>query len=176
MSHKNRPPWEIPQRSKYCKRCEKALLAGMEIYSDLTLESGGEYARRDFCAQCWAPDQQSGQQTYWRSLLPVKEVRADPAAMSRERMLLEWLYESLASGEEQADREAFLLALYLARLRSLVRRQEVRAEGVVSTLYEVASTGEALLVPHVKLNVAEMDHLQSMIAERIRGCLDQSAV
>ncbi len=96
-------------------------------------------------------------------MVPSRNPKVNDPRERGERALL-LLRESLTAGE---DAEAFVLGLYLQRLRLSAARQEIVREGVEFTLYEVLETGEMITVPKVILSHIEVIDVQKRISKRL---------
>lgn len=162
--------WNIPARSRRC--CEDRELFGPETpyYTLLQQTEAGQFARYDYCEACWARKRQDNEitdnATFWRGIVPGRKEQIKDQEELGERVLD--LLRDAISEEETAD-EAFVLGLYLARLRKGIARQELRREGQVFTLYEIFDTSEVLCVPRVPLSRLQVDALQHRIASQLKG-------
>lgn len=177
MTGKRHRPWAIPSRGRSCVRGGEPLTAGMEIFSVLSTDDHGGFCRSDYCVACWAlasPTRVLEGATYWRAVLPERQQVEQGAIAERSEQVLDWLREALARGDGIGARQAYVLALYLVRLRKLVRRQNVTRDGTPFTLYEVVDGEEAMLVPMVTFSRAEADELHRDLADRLRYLVEQS--
>ncbi|MCB1148978.1 MAG: hypothetical protein KDK48_02340, partial [Chlamydiia bacterium] len=62
---------------------------------------------------------------------------------------------------------AFLVALYLARKKKLLLRQEMVAEGRTTYLYEVAETEEIIPIEVVEPSADDIENLQKILNDEI---------
>lgn len=150
---------EIPRRAHICTAGEERLEPGMEYFSILN-ENG---QRSDFCPSCWKQEFLNGARSYWKSIVPTK-AQENPLPKTRDARVLHLLKEALA---EQSFDEAFVLALYLARKRLLLLRNEIKEE--MMQVYEVAETEEMLCIKKFPLSELDTEKIQLSIAAKING-------
>lgn len=178
MTGKRHGPWAIPSRGRSCVRGGEPFAAGMEICSLLSTDDQEGFRRSDYCVACWAlesPTRALEGTTYWRSVLPERQQVEQGAVAERSEQVLDWLRDALARGDGVGARQAYVLALYLVRLRKLVRRQNVTRDGNPFTLYEMVDGEEAMLVPMVTLSSAEVDELHRDLVDRLRLLMEHSS-
>ncbi len=121
--------FKISRSMRKCETCEKDFCAGAEYFCAIS-EGDGEFARREYCAQCWESDTgraaAEGAYSYWRTGIPERtdEKRSlDVAAAST-------FFRRLAGSEEPHKRNfAYLLALLLMRKKVLLLEETVRESG-----------------------------------------------
>jgi len=149
---------DIPTRRRSCITCEAAFLPQSICFSTLYKEKGN-YLRKDFCNSCWEQLQKEEKNSiFWKGMILAKPDDAlKEIKKSREEKALE-LFKRTFQTEDLP--KLFVLALYLARRRMLISRQETKEE----TLYEFWETGEMFAVPSVPLNHLQIDALQQAIA------------
>lgn len=165
---------DIPKRAAACAHHGEVLTPGMEYFSALLPgEIEGVFVRSDFCQNCW--DQQSKKKPFnyatstWKSIVPAKKQESDLPKQRDERAFY-LLKEALASTEANAPEEAFILALYLARRRLIVLRQELKRKNMPpASLYEVADTEEMLCVPKIDLSHLQVETIQLAIAKKLNA-------
>lgn len=140
----------IPRRARYCLGCETPFTHEMEYHSTLSDPVPEKPAvRKDFCLECWtshADAEKAACFIHWRSKVPSAKKKYE-GDKERDEQALELLKEQLSDEERRA--ECFILALYLARKKILLQRQEISQDGKDFTLYEVAETEEMLPVEKV---------------------------
>lgn len=164
----------IPKRAACCAHGQEPLTPGMEYYSILKDDGeDGSYVRHDYCPTCWQQlHKQSATQTIrssWKSHIPSKKEASELPKQRDERALL-LLKEALLRQDSEAEAEAFMLALYLARRRRLFLRQEMEIKkGKRSSLFEVAETEEMLCVPKLSLSDLQIEKLQIELAKRFQS-------
>ncbi len=162
MAIKSKPKWEIPSRARTCSKGLESLSPDSSYYSLLIQDAEGAYERRDYCLTCWQNELSSGniptKSTHWKALVPPRNIK--PTSKDRAERALDLLRETLISDYPNSQAEAFLLGLFLQRMRIAAARQEIQREGVECILYEVLETGEVITVPKVSLsdfNVADLE-------------------
>lgn len=162
-------PIEIPKRSGCCKQNGEPFLPGQHYYSVLTREEGEEtaYVRHDYCDSCWQQIK-SKHGISWNSMVPIKKQESELPKRRDERALY-LLKETLRDLErEGASAEAFVLALYLARRRLIVWRQEYERKGKPPiSIYEVMESEEMLGVPKIALSELHIEHTRQQLAQKL---------
>lgn len=164
---------DIPRRAACCARGQEEFLPGMEFYS--VLDEGdekGQFQRFDYCPLCWSQLDVHAQHpkliSYWKSKVPAKKL-ADDLPKQRDARVLALLKAAVQHGQAGHD-EAFVLALYLARRRLIVLRQELTLpEGGAASLYEVVESEEMLCVPRMPLSELQVEKIQQSLAAQLRG-------
>lgn len=157
---------EIPKRQAHCVAGNELLAAGT-IYHSLLLENEeGAIVRQDYCVVCWEQLMKQGipSGTYWKAR--VAEGKEEPKVPTdRYERALYFLKEAIAKDENE---EAFILALYLAHQRVIVKRKETQEEGQWYYLYEIQETEEMLAVKKVVLAHLQIEALQAAVAAKLR--------
>ncbi len=160
--------WHIPRRHRSCAVTNEAFEAGQEYYS-LLVQEDNTYTRRDYSTAGWEEYRQSSEwdkeATFWKARIPARHDKVKDSKELGQRAL-ELLRTAL---DENADAEAFVLALYLVRLKMLIQRQQAEHEGKPSIFYELLETSEILIVPEVPLTNLEVTTLQTTIAAKLKG-------
>jgi len=163
---------EIPRRLAACSKQEEKFTPGMDYYSVLKETEEG-LCRTDFCVHCW---EQSAKQecleqalTHWKSKVPPKG-KGLFLSQNRDERALQLLKETLGSDLPESQADCFVLALYLARRRLLMMRQQIEQEpGQFYFLYEVAATEEILTVKRMDLLQLSVDEIQKRLVERFQA-------
>lgn len=160
---------DIPRRGHYCALGNEPLKEGT-IYYSLLEEGETDIVRRDYCPVCWEKISIKGQRAYWKSrVLPKKREAHKAVDFSHYAFLL--LKEALHNNTEEAQEEAFVLALFLARKRQLHLRDEIEREaGERYFLYEVAATEEMLAVKKLDLSTLKTEKVQDNLAKKFSTC------
>lgn len=149
---------KIPRRSPICSIGGEPFKAGMEFISHLYEGDKGILFRKDFCMHCKSTE--NGVPVgLWKGKVPHPKERKLP--LERNARALELLHRALEESTNEAAEEAFVLALFLARGRLIVARQEL--EGRI--LYEVLATEEMLAVPRLALSNLEIAKIQNRLAD-----------
>ena len=162
---------EIPKRATHCAKGGEPLLHGTEYYSILSRQENGEsYQRKDFCPSCWEKGGHSKEISSWKSVVPQKKEALELPKHKDERALF-LLKEALANPESSENTaEAFVLALYLARKRLIVLRQEMlREEKVPICIYEVIETEEMLCVPKISVSNLRVEEVQAELSKKFNA-------
>ena len=162
----------IPRRSSSCGGCAARFDAGDRYVSLVNEdeESPDGFIRHDYCSPCWEKEDPSvSPAVQWKGRIPPKKVVDPYADLSRDERAFAILREVLASEEEGAAEEAFVLALYLGRKRQLLTRKLFQQEGHQFQLYEVSKTEEMLAVPHFDLATLDISAVQKRVAEKMKG-------
>lgn len=172
MSNKASFQISIPKRASCCAQGQEPLSSGMDYYS--ILKEGpeeGSYLRYDYCPACWPAVQKQQDKeirSSWKAHIPSKKELSD-LPKQRDARALHLLKEIIARQDSQAEAEAFVLALYLARRRKIVLRQEVALEkGKRASLYEVLETEEMLCIPKLSLSELQIDSVQQELAKKFQ--------
>lgn len=164
---------EIPRRNRTCNKAEEPLAPGT-IYYSILVEEGKGYQRQDFCKSCWEKEMReewvpkaSG---HWKAQVPAKK-NSDAASQKKEERALDLLKEALANKVEEEMAEAFILALYLARRKWLILREEIKQSKEHSLLvYEVSETEEMIAVPRPKsLSQIQVGTIQAKLVEKLKN-------
>ncbi len=146
-------------------------------YVSAILESDQGTLRKDFCLECWTLHQPAFQlenlKGVWKSRIPMKKDESAPS-LNRSEKALELLRLAIKEEGENTASEAFILALYLARLKMLAFREEVLQKGEPFYVYEVTSTEEMFCIRKIDLSLLEVQVIQEQIAKKLKGfSLDQ---
>jgi hypothetical protein len=165
---------EIPKRSLHCFNGGELLHPGTEYYSALFRgENENVCHRHDYCLACWNKSDchsEVGQISSWKSVVPQKKDGSDLPKKRDERALY-LLKKALCEPENNHSiAEAFVLALYLARRRLIVLRQEMIMEGKPPLcIYEVRDTEEMVCVPKIPISELEIEKLQMELAKKFNA-------
>lgn len=164
---------DIPRRAAICANDGSPLLKGKEYFSMLVEGAKeGTLERRDYCYECGMQLLKSkafeNAVSYWKSAIPAKKEPSDlPKEREAQAFLL--LKEVLGSKEPTAISQAFVLALYLARRRRLILRQEITlADGQPALVYEATATEEMLCVPKIALSELQVEKVQNELAAKFK--------
>lgn len=151
---------EIPRRSRNCHSCTKPFSDGDVYMSVLLNDDQVEFARCDYCENCYQQvHAQEKPPIMWKgNAICISSKRKEPP--DQKERLINLLRETLANPDE-AD-EAFVIALYLARKRTLIFRHEIQLQdGRVQWVYEASATEEMFSVPKVPLEkLQDLEKLQ----------------
>ncbi len=191
-----RTDWNLHSRARACRACGAAFEEGCgvrtgvipfqdplvaELFAEKLAEEAAaaaagqpvkphpEWARLDFCEECWKAKSGATQWTStWRSrFVPPPPPAEDPLAKASPETLL----RSLVEGEEpeQHLQAIYLLAVMLERKRVLVERAtRFAADGSVVRIYEHRRSGDILMVTDPHMTDGEIPEAQAEI-ERLLG-------
>lgn len=164
---------EIPRRSQICAHGQEPLEPGDEFYSVLwNGENERQLIRQDYCVACWEKviNQESFRvmRSYWKSKIPLKK-ESIALPKQRDERAFYLLKEALKSDSLDDQTEAFILALYLARKRLLVLRQELpQLNGDIGLLYEHQVSEELLCVKKFPLSGLQTEKIQLKLATKFK--------
>jgi hypothetical protein len=174
MMQKKQTPFqfEIPRRGRHCTAAQEELIPDMDYYSLLieVPEQGG-YVREDFCAACWEKADKQRGKVSWKAKVPTKKTADTIVDLKREEKAMLLFRETLAQGEAGDAVRLFVLALYLARRKLLVLRQQVVEQGHTYFLYEVTSNEEMIYIQKIDLTKMRLriTEIQQSLAEQLSG-------
>jgi hypothetical protein len=171
MSGKTSFQIEIPRRASRCVEGQETFEPGMDYYSLMT--EGDFGIRHDFCEACWqrkaSRESFKNVRGFWKSKVPLKKTES-LLPKQRDARILSLLKEALFYKNSDDAAEAFILALYLARKRLLILRQELQFQEGRAHLYEVVDTEEMLCVNQMPLSEIQTEKIQLRLAHKLSGC------
>jgi hypothetical protein len=160
---------EIPKRSTTCYKGKETLEPGEEYYSALLEdETKPGYVRRDYCKKCWEDAlKEEGKlfKSSWKAKVPPN-TKVPKIKENYFEKAFRLLRDSMDDPEQHG--EAFLLALFLARKKKLLLRQEINKDGKLYYLYENPATEEMLAVRKVDLTEIQQDKIQADMARKFK--------
>ncbi len=158
----------IPRRSRSCCRTKKKFDAG-DDYISLILEGDGDgtYTRDDILLAHWNANQEpellEQACSSWKAKIP-----AGTETVKEPEELIDRAFELFYEALDKADAlRAFVLALFLARKKALLFRQELVDGERVAYVYEVAETEEALCVDVIKPSQQQIEEIQDELSREI---------
>lgn len=161
---------DIPKRQAQCSGGDHFFQKGDRCYTLVTL-SAATWKRQDLCQHCWnklCEEELSDQvRSYWNTQITGKEPEAEQPK-HKEGRALALLKEALLTRSATSEQEAFVLALYLARKKSLSLRQQVEQLGETIYLFESTATEELIPVKKVTINPDQVAVLQQRLAEMLK--------
>lgn len=163
---------EIPKRSPKCMQGNEPLMPEMEYYSILLSDKEKSYQRYDFCSHCWENFAKTKfHNTFkiaWKAKIATKNEIEDLSNQTRDEKAFYLLKNALQNPNQEDWAEIFILALYLARRKILLLRQELSQEdGSTFCIYEVAATEEMLSIKRKSFNGIDISEIQSKIAQKL---------
>ncbi len=159
---------DIPRRSSICCEGAEAFVNGADYFSILDLsEKGDQLLRKDYCLSCWQKvSLNRNNHRFWRGKVPDKKI-STTLILDRNEKALFLLKAALECSDESNHNEAFILALFLARHKKLMLRQElINAMGCRLMIYEIVATEEMIAVPKVELSTIETEKIQLILAQK----------
>lgn len=154
----------IPRRQLVCSKGGERLQGDIDCYSLLLEEGAQNIVRRDFCAVCWFAENITAHKVlvHWKVRLPPISI----VPTERPQRALN-LWKKYVRSTPMPEPEAYVLALYLCRMRYLALRREFEQEGVMWGLYEVLESGEVFTIKQVPLAALEVHQLQATLATHL---------
>jgi anion-transporting ArsA/GET3 family ATPase len=168
---------DIPKRGASCAKGGEAFHPGTEYHSILLETNQDQYKRQDFCCACWdnfAKEEMLAQATsHWKAHVIVSAKQNDKGIIAKQDQIqddqvLDILKNGLDSEKIEDHAESFLLALYLARKKILILREQFEKENQTIFLYEIASTEEILPIRKVALSELQTAAIQQRLASKLR--------
>lgn len=154
---------KVPRRGRSCSRSGVPFQPGMEYLSLLREGRGDELIREDIALSWWkehgSEEILNEAKSHWKGHVPLKS-----EAPKTPDEIFERAFELLESYMQEESPKAFLVALFLARKKRLILRQEL-LEGCM--LYEVADTEEMLSIKPYEIDTEEMIKLQQELNHEI---------
>jgi hypothetical protein len=129
-------------------------------------ENKSSLTRHDYCKNCWDLSPKDKITTQWRGKTQNKKI---PISDSQDKSAraMELLRFDLTCDGFELENEVFILALFLARKRQLILRQELPKEGFLYFLYEAPATGEIFTVKKVDLSQLQIEEIQQKLAKKL---------
>lgn len=159
----------IPRRSRVCTRTREKFAPGSEYISIITEgENEGEFIREDISVAYWnqhgSEEGLAKAKSHWKGKLPMK-----PEGVKEPEELMTRAFEMFEGALEQPEGEltAFILALFLARKKVLVLRQEMEHYGRLHYLFESKEGEEVYSVPILHPTAEEVERVQGELASGI---------
>ena len=160
---------EIPKRSSTCYRGKENLVPGEEYFSALIEDDTKPgYLRRDYCKKCWEEALKEDTKLFkssWKAKVPAN-YKPPKIKENYFEKAFRVLRETMDTPENQG--EAFLLALFLARKKKLILRQEIAKDGKTFYLYENPATEEMLAIRKVDLTEIQQEKIQADMARKFK--------
>ncbi len=161
---------EIPRRGTHCYQEKEILDPHMEYYSVLCEADDHATQRFDFCAKCWKEKAKSEwiakAKSYWKAkVFSKKEIK--PPDLSRDDRALALLKKAKATEGTLNAAELFVLALYLARRRILVLREDRKQPDSHTNLYEDIHSSEMYAIARVDLMNVQLMEIQKVLASKL---------
>lgn len=157
----------IPKRHLNCSRGAHPFSPGDKCYTFVSAEPN-RWSRQDLCEACWfdlkSQGLPAGIKSHWQTKVQNKE-SLKPLSKQKEERALDILKEIINKGSPEEEREAFVLALYLARKKLLIFRQEIELLGEVVYLYESVKTEELFSIKKTTLTPSDIENLQIRLSE-----------
>lgn len=158
----------IPRRSRSCSRTKKKFEPGAEYISIISEgEKEGHFHREDILYDYWKdheePELLEKARSTWRALVP-----SGPDVPKEPEELLERAVELFFEYSEKDDRlRAFILALFLARKKVFIFRQEIIHQDHPAYLFEVVDTEEIVCLPVMKPRQEQIREIQDELSREV---------
>ena len=115
--------WTVAKGSTACSRCGAQFREGQAYYSSLQ-EQAQDFIRDDYCASCWKEARVGPLFSFWKT-----RRSSDPRPLRiNAEVVFDFFCKMRESERQDKDEMCFVLALYLARRRTL-KFDSVRSEG-----------------------------------------------
>lgn len=151
---------DLPKRKASCSSGQEPFTSGMEYFSLLQENETGNWIRQDFCHNCWDKMPKPRPNSFWKSR--IKSDKAIPLDMKEKaEAAKEYLRESLRRGSLEDLEDAFVLSVYLLRIKKLITCSQ---EGEC-VLYEDPASGELFQVPKLDLSTLQVDKVQKRLSQ-----------
>ncbi|MDF2577964.1 MAG: hypothetical protein K0S74_1448 [Chlamydiales bacterium] len=156
---------KIPTRSSACYQCKQAFDAGNDYFSLLVPQDEG-YDRKDLCMTCWPQLGPQPAGSYWKGIIPAK--KSKEKTLSKDQKALQLLKTQMQ--QEGIDPcLPFFIALYLERRKQIVWRRELSPKQQIVRYYEIAETGEMLVIKKAELTATSLVSLEKEIMQQLEG-------
>ncbi len=157
--------WPIKHRADTCAITNRAFEPGEQFYTLLFREGTG-YRREDLSEEAWASRNENIRPfSFWKTRYePPPPAAPEPLAKESAEELL----RRLLSANAQPN-ACYVLAAMLERKRIL---KPVKTDGTETgdlLIYEHAKTGDAFIVPDVKLRLDELENVQREVADLLKS-------
>jgi hypothetical protein len=170
--------WNIQARSRLCQGCGRTF-ADREAYHTLLFEQRSGLERLDVCGGCWEGQHRHGAKerkgfiSHWQGVF-LAPAAAAPEAIRKDsaEALLRRLLELKDPVWQPA---AFILAVMLERKRVLKAREQIRANGKRTFVYEEPKTGEMFVVVDPALQLDQLAQVQHDVAHLLEHGLPGDA-
>lgn len=158
---------EFPKRAAHCHHGKEILSSGDEYYTLLLDDLEKGYKRLDYCTSCWQKIGPQECKSYWRAKVPPSQ-KPGKVKESTYQTALRLLKEVVLDKTEEGEKEAFILALLLARKRRLLLRQELVERGETTFLYENPQTEEMFTIRRVDIPPHEREMIQEKLSKKFK--------
>lgn len=159
--------WNIQTRARACQTCGRAF-TDKESYHTLLSEQRHGFERIDVCGGCWESQYRHGATdrkgfvSHWQGQFLVPPP-APPEPIQRDNA--ESLLRRLTERNDPAwQPAAFILAVMLERKRILKIREQLRANGRRTFVYEHPRSGEVFTIPDPQLQLTQLEQVQKDVA------------
>lgn len=159
------PRIDFPKRQAQCSADGHIFLTG-EKYHTLVFYAEKGWQRKDLCVNCWTQLQQEpspAPQCSWQSSIAEKPKKEEPPKHKDERALALFKEKSIDLTQESSQ-EAYVLALYLARKKILLKKQEIDQGGERFSVYETAGDEAIFAIRQWSFDQGTAAALQQRIA------------
>ncbi|NGX57842.1 MAG: hypothetical protein K940chlam3_00739 [Chlamydiae bacterium] len=161
----------IPRRSRSCSKTKKKFEPGSEYISIISEgEKEGHFDREDIYFDYWKEHEDKDlikrSRSYWRANVPLgPDVPKEPEELLERAFELFFEYSEKESPEDQL--RAFILALFLARKKVFIFRQEIMHNNCPAYLYEITDTEEVICLPVLKPTPEQIQEIQDELSREV---------
>lgn len=153
--------WPIKHRADMCAVTSRPFVPGEQFYT-LLFRDGPGYRREDLSEEAWASRNENIQPfSFWKTRYePPPPAPPEPLAKESAEELLRRLLS-----ENAQPNACYVLAAMLERKRVVKHvKTEATQTGQV-LIYEHARNGDVFIVPDVKLDLADLESVQTEVAQ-----------
>ncbi|MDQ6859698.1 MAG: hypothetical protein M3032_00870 [Verrucomicrobiota bacterium] len=153
--------WPIKHRADACAVTNRPFAPGEQFYT-LLFRDGAGYRREDLSEEAWATRNENIQPfSFWKTRYePPPAAPPEPLAKESAEELLRRLLS-----ENAQPNACYVLAAMLERKRVLKHVKTESSETGDVLIYEHAKSGDVFLVPDVKLDLADLESVQTEVAQ-----------
>ncbi len=157
--------WHVRSRGRECAATHRPFAEGESIVTALfpDPESSG-YLRRDFCADGWATQKESGENpfSFWRTTFTAPA--GNEAVRPEEKLSAgEILTRLVEEDEDHTENARFILAVMLERQKLLRETDSQRTPNGILRVYEHRKTGEIFIVKDPDIPLGEIEAVQQEV-------------
>ena len=145
---------EVPKRKINCSVCDTFFAPETLMTSRLFLGERGVIERFDTCTVCECP---SGKKeiSCWKTVFPSKKTLGIKQKQGKAKELFDKLFKEA----EDSFSQLYVLALYLERRRTLIRRDVLREGDREIILFESVRSGELYPIVHTTLTASALEEI-----------------
>jgi len=158
--------WNVARSQRRCSSCDKQFAEEEPYYSAL-YDTGTEFERKDFCAECWsAPEAPHRDRafSFWKTEVPKPD---QPKRIFVDDNVIFDFFQRLAAEDEQPVKRNFryILGLMLMRKKKLKFKDVVRKDGREYLVLRRSRTKEEHRVLNPQLTDVEMEQVKAELTQ-----------